>query len=324
MLFPTGTKAVVSGAKGISGLTKLKLLTVKHAPEIMAVGGAVLIIGGCIWACKQSIKAHDILEQASSDLEDIDSALKEAADPNKKTDPYSEEDARKDRRIIFAKTGVELVKTYGPAALAIAAGLGLMLGGHKILFDRNTALTVALSNAISNYKSYRKRVEERLGTDEEKLLASGAKFKDIVSKDPETGEDILINSVPVIDNGADHSVFARLFDEANKNWSRNPGANLTFLRSQQQFANQKLRAQGYLFLSEVYEMLGFPETSDSRIYGWLYDPNNEVSDLDGDNIVDFGIYKLLNSDQAKRDFINGYEPCIWLDFNVDGVMYDLI
>ena len=42
----------------------------------------------------------------------------------------------------------------------------------------------------------------------------------------------------------------------------------------------------------------------------------------GDNFVDFGIYDDAN--EKARDFVNGYEPRILLDFNVDGVILDYI
>ena len=40
-----------------------------------------------------------------------------------------------------------------------------------------------------------------------------------------------------------------------------------------------------------------------------------------DNYVDFGLYK---NDQGTRRFVNGLEYNLLLDFNVDGVIYDLI
>jgi hypothetical protein len=52
--------------------------------------------------------------------------------------------------------------------------------------------------------------------------------------------------------------------------------------------------------------------------GWVYDEKNPV----GDNFVDFGIYDLYN--ERARAFVNGYERTILLDFNVDGVISDLI
>jgi hypothetical protein len=44
---------------------------------------------------------------------------------------------------------------------------------------------------------------------------------------------------------------------------------------------------------------------------------------DGDGYVDFGIYDIAAVNN-RREFINGYEPSIILDFNVDGVIWDKI
>lgn len=91
-----------------------------------------------------------------------------------------------------------------------------------------------------------------------------------------------------------------------------------FLRSCQQYANDKLKADGYLFLNDVYDMLGIPRSKAGQIVGWVYDPKNPI----GDNYVDFGIYDINR--EKNRDFVNGYERTILLDFNVDGNILDLI
>ena len=62
-------------------------------------------------------------------------------------------------------------------------------------------------------------------------------------------------------------------------------------------------------LNEVYEMLGFPRTPQGQLVGWS-------KKIDKNAKIDFGIYDI--SDESKRLFINGYEPGIWLDFNVQG------
>ena len=85
-----------------------------------------------------------------------------------------------------------------------------------------------------------------------------------------------------------------------------------FLKSEQNYANDRLKATGRLFLNEVYRRLGIPETKAGQVVGWVYDPNNE----DVDNFVDFGIYDVNR--ETVRDFVNGYEPTILLDFNCDG------
>ena len=91
-----------------------------------------------------------------------------------------------------------------------------------------------------------------------------------------------------------------------------------FLKDQQRYANDLLKSKGCLFLNEVYEMIGLPRTKAGQVVGWIYDEKHPV----GDNFVDFGIYDLYN--EKKRDFVNGYERSILLDFNVDGDILDLI
>ena len=67
-------------------------------------------------------------------------------------------------------------------------------------------------------------------------------------------------------------------------------------------------------MNEVYQALGIPETEAGQVVGWIYDPENP--DHKGDNYVDFNIYDLHR--EKSRDFVNGYERSILLDFNVDG------
>ena len=87
---------------------------------------------------------------------------------------------------------------------------------------------------------------------------------------------------------------------------------------QQNYANEKLTAQGYLFLNDVYDMFGIPRTKAGQIVGWIYDEKHP----EGDNYVDFGIYDMNR--ESCRNFVNGYERTILLDFNVDGPILDLI
>ena len=91
-----------------------------------------------------------------------------------------------------------------------------------------------------------------------------------------------------------------------------------YLRRQQDWANEKLKQKGHLFLNEVYDMLGINRTRAGQVVGWIYDENNDK----GDNFVDFGIYDI--NSERKRAFVNGDERSILLDFNVDGVIYDKI
>ena len=90
-----------------------------------------------------------------------------------------------------------------------------------------------------------------------------------------------------------------------------------FLHAQQEYFNNMLRARGHVFLNEVYDALGIQRTSAGSMVGWVMRKDGK-----GDNFIDFGIF---DGDKPRaRDFVNGYERSILLDFNVDGVIYDLI
>ena len=65
-------------------------------------------------------------------------------------------------------------------------------------------------------------------------------------------------------------------------------------------------------------MLGIPRTRAGQIVGWIYDKKNPI----GDNYVDFGIYDT--NKEANRNFVNGYERTILLDFNVEGNILELM
>ena len=92
-----------------------------------------------------------------------------------------------------------------------------------------------------------------------------------------------------------------------------------YLRRQQDWANELLRSKGHLFLNDVYEMLGMQKTQAGQVVGWVYDDKNPKHE--GDNYVDFNIY---SGTERSRMFVNGYERSILLDFNVDGVIWDLL
>lgn len=287
----------------------------KHAPEIMMVVGAGMVIGSAINACRQTIKAADILEQANEDLDKV----KRASEIANKED-YTEADERNDRLKVYSKTAIGISRVYGPTVVVGVAGLAMMFGAHKILRDRNTALTIAYSNAVAAYNAYRQKVAEAIGEEKEFQIRSGYSKEEIKYLDENDEEKTSKNAKVIHDDGTTHSIYARIYDESCPAWSKSPSTNLQILRSKQNFANDKLRVNGILFLNEVYESLGFPKTPEGQLVGWVWDPDNP----NVDSYVDFGIYDKLFRSAEKRDFLNGHEPCIWLDFNVDGVVYDLL
>lgn len=284
----------------------------KHSPEILVVAGVVGTVASAIMACKATTKVNDILDQTKKDVDNVHKVLE---DENISEEEYSVEDSKKDLAIIYSQTAVKFVKLYGPSVLLGAASITSILCGHNILRKRNLALAAAYAAVDGSFKDYRKRVVDRFGKDLDRELRYNIKATEVEEKvTDENGKETTVKKIVNVPDTNMPSEFSRFFDEYCEAWTKDPELNLCFLRQQQNYANEKLKRQGYLFLNDVYHMLGFPKTQAGQTVGWLYDESNPNID----NYVDFGIYDLHN--QAAHDFVNGRERSILLDFNVDGTI----
>ena len=285
----------------------------KHSPEILVVAGVVGTVTSAVMACKATTKAGDILEEHHEQMESINEVV--AMD----RDDYTEEDHKKDTLIVYTQTAVKFVKLYGPSIILGTLSLACIIESHNILRKRNVALAAAYATVDKGFKEYRNRVVERFGKEIDHELKYNIKAKEFetVTVDEKGKEKVEKEIVNVADPNL-YSDYARFFDESCAGWSKDAEANFTFLKCQQNYANNKLKAQGYLFLNDVYKMLGIPATKAGQVVGWIYDEKNPI----GDNFVDFGI---LNVDVERvRAFVNGYERNILLDFNVDGNILDMM
>lgn len=287
----------------------------KHSPEILAVAGVVGIVASGVMACKASTKLSGVIEETKEQLDQVHDYVEK----NGFSDKYTEEDSKKDTAIIYTQTAVKLVKLYGPAVILGTLSITAMLTSNKILRKRNIALAAAYTTVDKAFKDYRGRVIERFGEELDRELKYNLKSKEIeeVVTD-ENGKETAVKKTVKAMNPNDISEYARFFDESCSGWSKSQFHNQMFLKQQQNYANDLLKAQGYLFLNDVYKMLGMDVAPYGQVVGWIYDEKNPV----GDNFVDFGLYDL--NDEAKRLFINGRERTILLDFNVDGNILDLI
>lgn len=269
----------------------------KASPKLLFVGGIVGVVGTTVLACKATLKLEDVLDETQKNL-DIAKSLEHS--------DYSEQDRVKDKTYIYIRSGVAIGKLYAPAIALGTLSICALAGSHNILTKRNVALTSAYAAVEKSFAEYRKRVEDELGPDREREVRYDVKEEK--SKD-ESGKNVTVK------RPGDPSQYARFFDEYSTSWSRTPEYNFLFLRCQQNYANDKLLSRGHIFLNEVYDMLGIERTKAGAVVGWVVSP-------EGDNFIDFGIF---DGDNPKaRDFVNGREGSVLLDFNVDGVIYDKI
>lgn len=318
---------------------KAGLTCKKYAPEALVIAGIVGAVTSAVMACKATTKANDIIEETKENTHDLHlvataAGLKEATDEFSNEDirkidilsekedvkNYTAQDLKKDTTIIYIQTAVKFIKLYGPSVVLGALSITSILASNNILRKRNVALAAAYATVDKGFKEYRSRVVERFGKDIDRELKYNIKAKEIeeTTKNANGKEKTVKKSIEVADVN-EHSDYARFFDELCTGWKRDAEYNLMFLKHQQNYANEKLQKQGYLFLNDVYDMLGIPKTKAGQVVGWIYD---EAHPDIYDNFVDFGIYDLYN--EKARDFVNGREKSILLDFNVDGNILDLI
>lgn len=295
-------------------LNKVGFKLKKHSPEILIAAGVVGTVTSAVMACKATTKAGEIIDDMQEDMKKINEVV------SMENVDYTEEDHKKDTVIVYSQTAVKLVKLYAPSVALGMLSIGCMLASNNILRKRNVALAAAYTTIDTSFKEYRKRVVDRFGKEVENEIRYNIKAKEFEETvvDEKTGKETTVkNTVNIVDPNT-YSDYARFFDDGCTGWCKDPESNLTFLKCQQAYANDILKAKGHLFLNEVYDLLGIPRTKAGQVVGWVYDEKNPV----GDNFVDFGFY---NSNIEKcRDFVNGYERTILLDFNVDGNILDLM
>lgn len=289
----------------------------KHSPEILLVTGITGVVTSAVMACKATTKVDAIVEESKKSINMIHEGMEAG---NICDVEYTEEDGKKDLAIVYIQTGVKFAKLYGPSVLLGLTSIGCILASNNIIHKRNVALSAAYTAIDRSFKGYRSRVIERFGESMDRELRYNIKTQEVKETvvDEETGKKKTVKSTVSVVDPNTYSDYARFFDEYCAGWTKDAEYNLMFLRQQQNYANELLKSRGHLFLNEVYDMLGIDRTKAGNIVGWIYDEKHPI----GDNFVDFGIYVLDN--EKARDFVNGRERSILLDFNVDGDILSLM
>lgn len=306
--------AIKTGITAFAG--RAALVAQKHSPEILMGVGAASTVASTVLACRATLKVDDILNESKAQQEKIEGVHNGEIEVDAE---YSDEDYKRDLLIVKAQTVGKLVKEYIPAVTLGVFGIACFLGAHNIISKRNVALLGMYKAAEEGFAKYRKRVVEELGEQKDLDFLYGYKSETVKEKvkDEKTGKMKTVKEERKVATGVMASQYARYFDETNPNWCKSPEQNKYFLQAVQNHMNDLLRARGHVFLNEVYDELGFERSEAGQLVGWVYDEANG-----GDGYIDFHIFD--GTDLAKREFVNGYERSVLLDFNVDGVMYDLI
>lgn len=301
------------------GLFKLKA----HSPEIMVIGGTIGVVISAVMACKATTKIDAILDKAKEKVDGIHSVLEtpELQEQYKKEygEEYTVEASKKDLAVVYAQTGIDFIKLYGPSVLLGAASITSILCGHNILNKRHAALTAAYAVVDNGFKEYRGRVVERFGEELDRELRYNIKPQEIEEEvTDEEGNVTKVKKTVEVATINENSQYDRFFCEGCTGWDKQPEYNLAFVLQRQHYANQMLQERTHVFLNEIYDMFGIDRTEAGNTVGWVLDPNNPNCS----NFIDFGIHNM--DDERKRAFVNGWERNVLLKFNLDGNVWQLM
>lgn len=280
-----------------------KLLVKANGPTLMVGGGVLAMAAGAVLACKKTLEVESLLVNHTADLDLI------AKGEGLGLEGYKAENARGDRIKVYSRVTLDLTKLYALPGVIFISGAGLVFGGHHILMKRNATLAIALTTVSKSFEAYRNRVRMEFGEQVDKGLASGHVMRQVTN---EQGETEYVAEKDLVDSAVDP--YNRIFGENySSQWQNDLGVNKMFLANQQRMANILLNHQGYIYLSDVYKSLGFPESDISRVTGWkvtrLPDGSRDIP------FVDFGIDRPHPMDDACK-----IDNAVYLDFNCQGLI----
>ena len=289
---------------------KAQLTVRKHSPEILMVAGVIGTVAGAVMACKETLELEDVLDECKQEKMELEEQYAMCEE-------YSEDALKKDQVKLTIKQAAKIVKLYAPSVIMEVTSIGVIFASNDIMRKRNASMAAAYATLNSMYKRYRQNVIESYGEEVDKDMRFGVKHEKVTEID-EDGNKVKIDARIVdLDNTAlAISDYSRFFQSGCKGFDASSGRyNLLYLKGIQAMFNNKLIADGYVMLNDVYRELGFDTIPEGWSIGWVYDESNPI----GDNYIDFGLYEARNKNQRA---VNDWEPVILMDFNVDGNLYE--
>ena len=305
---------VLSVLKTTAGVTKH--WAVKHAPELLLGAGVLSGAAAIVSAVKAGEKNNSILTVHKMDLEDVKS---------------SEECNKSDVVKVYARTGLELGKTYAPVAGFAALSTTCFLAAYGIMKKRYVTLATAYTALQNSFRLYRERVIEDGGKEKDLYYLTGEKPKTVTVTD-ELGNKEKVKVYPTLPDGSIASPYAFKFGKykedggRNQQWQNDRHIGMNYILGQQDYLNDALYCRctfddehrvlkrGSVMLNEIRDLLGEDPTTAGSVVGNRF--SNGEPGCDG--FINFNVIESteIDPDTGKEIF------CAWIDPNVDGIIYD--
>lgn len=284
----------------------------KKAPQLLIAGGIITGAAALITACVQTTKLNDIIEDGKAQMDERQKAVDEEKlmrTEEGEEKPYTQEDCDHDKRAVYFRTALRIVKLYAiPTALS-ALSIFLILKGNG-LHTARTAQAVAVANgAMASLNSAKDRAREILGEEKTREIFDGVKATGEFTENEYTDEDGKKHKIKEEkkEYGNTSDPFTFIFSEETSNmWSQNHLANNMLFTHQEDTANRNLEWQGAVTLNECLKMFGITRTEAGQRIGWI------GKEFGGNSEAIFFRTTLL--DAAKEEYL--------IEFNCEGDVSD--
>ena len=191
-----------------AGAFVVKNIIVKNLPKIAVGIGTVSVVAGGIDACRQTLKAPELIEEHKKKMEQIHEAI-ELADRGDIS--YDASIRRKDTFTAYAGTAVSFFKLYWRPITLVGLGFTSIFGGFGVLNARHVAALGAFTTVSDQFNDYRANVVKEFGEDVDKRLAGETvettTVKALVSSSDGTEKEIEVNAVDLRNVTNDTFVF---------------------------------------------------------------------------------------------------------------------
>lgn len=288
-------------------LSTASIMASKNSPQILFAAGVVGFGATVVLACRATLRLEEVLEETTLKTAMANEAMQ--TNPN-----YTKSDHKHDMAYLRIRAGYAIVKLYTPAVIMGSLSVAALTGSHHILSKRNAGLTAAYAATEKAFADYRDRVREELGEEKEREIKHGVEERTEVVESDNGPKKKKVRGF------ADASQYAVVFEEGNANFEPTPEYNLMFIRTVQNQLNDQLHATNVVLLNDAYEALGFERTSAGAVVGWVRDADRDGT---GDGYIDFGVFTDENRDRFW-DYVTNADGGLLIDFNVDGVVFEII
>lgn len=316
--------------------TVAKILTKasRNKPEIMAIGGGILVIWAFVDAVRGGMKMQLVMEETSQKVQAIEDKHQE------ELKQFAEEHPDGTPTELLVVQGAELKKArkegtwrvarlFLPSGIKLIAGIILTGGGFRVLKTRYVVSAGAAEGYKKLLESYRKNVVDKEGKEADLKYLRGAVDGEEVETTvvDENGKEKKIKKhLPVVKEQKGNPWRFEFSDTYFDSYEEDTERNLFFLKCEEDWWNHELDRHEEISMYEILKHLGYrfevlkagcknaQEYRDRmtflRNYGWRKGC--------GDGFIDFGLYRAINEAAIARK-----TDIVFIEFNCSGNLQNL-